>query len=462
MKTMFKSFSLLAVAACAGMSITSCTADKDLYNPEVVEENVKAEYVANFVKKFGAVNPAETWDFTSGSTYYLADESAPLATRATGSYAPTVGDYYNVEKETLNWLTNTLEESKDNRKLGQPFAMQVPGNSFTIVPIYQGQAGMTWDLHMVVGTGENAVDTKIWTKSQGIQTGKTGRTGNVTWTNLATSENTLSAEKVRSKQYTFENMPKGETIYFYLEITSGMSGWATKDTKQSSLSGMMLTLECPRPSNISDDHEVKIIGCEDANLKSSDWDLNDIVFLVIGNPEAPKPIEVTEDKVIEKEEKRYMIEDLGATDDFDFNDVVVDVKQERTVTYVLENGVIDYSKTKYGEWKQVARFKHLGGTLPFTVKIGNTVINDIAPAMGYDFNNDEEGVYDITGWDPNDNNIIVTVKGKENEGVKTITFPKKGEVPMIIAVNTKQNWMTERTSIPESWWTVEVVEEEGE
>ena len=54
MNTFMKNVSMLAVAACAGMSITSCTADKDLYNPEVVEENVKAEYVANFVKKFGA------------------------------------------------------------------------------------------------------------------------------------------------------------------------------------------------------------------------------------------------------------------------------------------------------------------------------------------------------------------------------------------------------------------------
>ena len=57
-------------------------------------------------------------------------------------------------------------------------------------------------------------------------------------------------------------------------------------------------------------------------------------------------------------------------------------------------------------------------------------------------------------WNPKTNNIKVIVKGRgENEDVKTITFPKKGEAPMIIAVEPGTDWMKERTSVPKGWWT---------
>ena len=62
--------------------------------------------------------------------------------------------------------------------------------------------------------------------------------------------------------------------------------------------------------------------------------------------------------------------------------------------------------------------------------------------------------FDVTGWVYDDNNISVTVvgKGPNDDGVKTIKFPKKGEAPMMIAVPETQNWMTERSSVPSSWW----------
>lgn len=35
----------------------------------------------------------------------------------------------------------------------------------------------------------------------------------------------------------------------------------------------------------------------------------------------------------------------------------------------------------------------------------------------------------------------------------TVSFPKTGEAPMMIAVDPSTNWMTERTSIPSSWFS---------
>ena len=68
-------------------------------------------------------------------------------------------------------------------------------------------------------------------------------------------------------------------------------------------------------------------------------DYCDLIYVVSDNP---APIA-----------KRYLIEDLGAKDDFDFNDIVVDVIQDDA-------------------GKQKAIIRAMGGTIDFTLKIGNT------------------------------------------------------------------------------------------
>ena len=72
---------------------------------------------------------------------------------------------------------------------------------------------------------------------------------------------------------------------------------------------------CKCPLKCNDDFR-DLIGCEDG---APDGDFEDLGFLFFG----PPIIEVEEVEV--RETKRYMMEDLGTTDDFDFNDVVVDV-----------------------------------------------------------------------------------------------------------------------------------------
>ena len=94
-------------------------------------------------------------------------------------------------------------------------------------------------------------------------------------------------------------------------------------------------------------------------------DYSDLICLV-KNVDPVKPIA-----------KRYFIEDLGSKDDFDFNDIVVDVIQ-----------------------------------------------------------------------DPDGNHWA--------------SFPKAGEVPMIIAFDTLVDWQKERVSLPEDWWVVPAATEEEE
>jgi len=415
-----------------------CMSDEDLYDPAKAEALLKEEYKKKFIAQYGEIAPDYSWDATSMKPKYAS-------TRAT-NYKPSVSnDYYVVEQGTRDWLADNLKTNVDNRHKGKKFMMTVPVNPFTLVPISQDEALLSWSLYIVVG----GIETKVWTKNEGIQTKNSSWSS---WQNLGTwgHKTTTGAKEVRAKRYTFDLTDHaGEVMYFYLLIENDAApNCAKKGTKQSSLDGMMLALDCPRPENaFFNGKEVRIIGCEDANLDGSDWDLNDVVFLMYGDPKIPDEIEITNDEIKESVTKRYMIEDLGSTDDFDFNDVVVDVTEERTLRITKENGVI--TKTENVKTEQKATIRHLGGTLPFRLTIGNTTLEEMQGAL----NENPDKEYSIQGWLPEQNNISVAVRGMQNDDeVYTVSFPADGEAPMIIAVDPTVNWMEERVKITKEWF----------
>ncbi len=236
--------------------------------------------------------------------------------------------------------------------------------------------------------------------------------------------------------------------------------------------------------DLADNFEYKVIGCEDAGYsgKESDQDYNDVVFLLVGDKLPNQVIK-----------KRYMIEDLGSTYDFDFNDIVVDVTE-------IVTSESDGSK----KYEQTAEIKHLCGTIPFRVKIGNKYfggtdasgnpkimrghINYTPTADDYkltesctqsatEVNAGTRPSIRSTFWDPEANNITVEVwpnyastsegiywdgvvsdvannikDDKNNVQVRQIVeFPKTGKVPYIIATDQNVMWMDECTNIPNNW-----------
>ena len=462
--------------------MTACTSKNDLFDNSKVENNTKQTYAQNFMKKYPNVDMDQNWDFSTKQSDYRLGSKNKARTRANEG-GITTGSWYEVDNNTLAWMHEQLVEGEDNRRLGNPFYMTVPGNAFPIIPIYQGQAGAMWNLHVVV----DGVDYLVWEKSNSeIQKGdiqiKDGDSdewhnlhgGGQSWETWNSLYNTDGSDKwladgsqnlvtaVRSIPYTFHDFPVGAEMYFYLDVTvSGSGEWNGKyheinnvGAHESSLKGQMLALQnVPRPANIAEDNEVMIIGCEDADLKDSDWDCNDVVFLVYGKT-VPKPIKIEEgDEIEEVKTVRYMIEDLGATDDFDFNDIVVDVTEIRTISPTYTNGVV----TKWNEKgkRQEAVIRHLGGRLPFILKIGNKVF----AAGGQDTfqTSPDLKLDDVTGWTglTGDHNISIQVQQKDNNGVyNNVKFPKAGEAPMIIAVDPSQGWMTERQSVPADWFYI--------
>lgn len=477
MKTNVKTMLMALVAT----SMVACSNNQDVFDGGAIEKTAKQSYAENFAKKYPNVNINQNWDFSSKQSDYRLGSNNKVRTRA-GEGGITTGSWYEVDNNTLAWMHEQLVEGQDNRKLGNPFYMTVPGNDFTIIPIYQGQAGAMWNLHVVV----DGVDYLVWEKSNSeIQKGdiqiKDGDSdewhnlhgGGQNWETWNSLYNTDGSDKwladgsqnlvtaMRSIPYTFHDFPVGAEMYFYLDVTvSGSGEWNGKyheinnvGAHESSLKGQMLALQnVPRPANIADDNEVMIIGCEDADLKDSDWDCNDVVFLVYGKT-VPKPIKIEEgDEIEEVKTVRYMIEDLGSTDDFDFNDIVVDVTEIRTISPTYTNGVV----TKWNEKgkRQEAVIRHLGGTLPFVLKIGN---KEYAAGGQDTFQTSPDlKLDDVTGWTGLNgvHNVSIEVEQKNNEGVFKVQFPKAGEAPMIIAVDPSEAWMNERQSVPESWFYI--------
>lgn len=472
MKTNVKTMLMALVAT----SMVACSNNQDVFDGGAIEKTAKQSYAENFAKKYPNVDMNQNWDFSSKTPYFSFSNNNGnhAGTRAAVSYDFTEGAKQEVDLSTVEWMKDNLKEGKPNRSLGKAFYMTVPGTEFTIQPIFQGEAGAVWDLHVVV----NGVDILLWTKSQDIelQTEVKSEWHSVVDEQAAeggweAQRNTLKATAVRSVPYTFKNLPVGADMYFYLDITtSGSGGWDWWDeVKQeyhpwkmyymnnvgdhmTSVDQMMLALQgFEKPSNVPAGYEYMLIGCEDANLADSDWDMNDVVFLVYGQ-KIPKPIEITEGTTVyDSRTVRYMVEDLGSTDDFDFNDIVIDVTENKAKTPVYTNGVL--TSWNEGETTQKAVIRHLGGTLPFLLTIGNKQLPELGGQSTFQTSPNTE--YDVTGWNINSHNISVQVQQKDNQGVyNNVVFPKAGEAPMIIAVDPSQGWMNERQSVPESWFYI--------
>lgn len=485
----------------ATSTMVACSNKTDLFDSSAIEQNAKTSYAENFAKKYPNVDLNQSWDFSTKQSDYRLGSNHKASTRA-GQGSVANGSWYEVDNNTLAWMHENLVEGRNNTKLGKPFYMKAPGNDFTIVPVFQGEAGARWNLHVVV----DGVDYKIWEKvcyeTLGSQTaGNENPHGTIQIKDADSDEwhdmhgqwydwgyghwnslyNTSGADKktfdwsqdnivtaVRSIPYTFKNFPAGAEMYLYLEVTESGSDftnvWADGKKEhyinnvgahESSLKGQMLALqEVPRPANVSADNEVMIIGCEDADLQDSDWDMNDLVLLVYGT-KVPQPITIEEGAEIEEVKTvRYMIEDLGATDDFDFNDIVLDVSEIRTITPTYTT-YTDKTVTTWTEksYRQEAVIRHLGGTLPFILKIGNTTLAEMGGQATFKTSPDLKS--DVEGWNINTHNISIQVQQKDNQGVYNhVTFPKAGEAPMVIAVDPSQTWMSERQSVPETWFYI--------
>ena len=435
----------------------------DMFDSNAANEQKKElqekSYAELFVNNYGSTE-GKSWDLATLATSYTLESSNRALTRD-GEYNAnaTVGEML-IEKATIDWMSTNMKAGANNVAKGKPFYLQVPNNSFTIVPIFQGTASYYWQLWMYVdGVG----DKLIWSKGDIKYITSDGSTD---WKSPGTGGTGMnSAFQIKAPTYEFKNLPKNANMYFYLKVWNSYTDYENQSInprKLTSLNQMMLALiNCQVPSNVPAGNEVSIIGCED-NV-NGDFDYEDLVFMMYGNP-AP-PIKHV-DEVIKGTPKRYMMEDLGEEHpDFDFNDVVVDVISGRAKVKreyeILENGGWKLIKeTTIENLPDIAVIRAAGGILDFTLKIGDTTWRKKVKFPNYQqmLNTGRDGEIDydkeldtfkVEGWNPDNNNISVTVEGNPND----IIFPKEGDAPMIIAVDPTTDWMVERTPAPKDWFT---------
>jgi hypothetical protein len=350
-------------------------------------------------------------------------------------------------KSLFDAIQKVLPDGKKHE--GAPVVLTAPSNSFTIYPV-SVQGMWTHDLYVKVG---NEKPVKLYEKR---------------WTDFSRAY--VNGEWLKGQVsgfpffYTFNVTQKAALNGLYVEAPVGtpieiyvanVKEGKTEMPSVGTFNGHAIYVDTdakPEGIDMHKDAIVKYVGIEDDTTSKSDGDYNDVVLAIVGNPSVPEEIKVTDEEytVESSTTKRYMVEDLGSTGDFDFNDVVIDVTENVKDTYkrTLTNGVVTANNLVKTEKTQSAVLRHLGGLLPFQLTIGDTVLPEMQGVLGKDL----EEKFDIEGWNPLTNNISVKVRNKDNGAVFNIPFPKAGEAPMIIATPVDWEWMKENVSVPSTWF----------
>ena len=189
-----------------------------------------------------------------------------------------------------------------------------------------------------------------------------------------------------------------------------------------------------------------VMGVED---EGGDDDMNDILFFIKGNVNDDDIPEIGE----EPEENSWIIacEDLGDTDDYDFNDVVFKVSHvsgqtTATVTPLAAGGTlatwIVYNNEYLGETHQLLGAKeNTSGSYPMinTTTITATATTPQEVTVPEDFT-----VTDNMGG------FSIIVNSKDNSAV-LIKAPSAGAAPQMFCVPSTWAWPTERTKIQDAY-----------
>jgi hypothetical protein len=395
-KSIVFGMSLLMVSA----AFVGCSKKSDIFEENMAQlaENQKEAYRLNFEKKYGKIDPNQSWDFTSVAQGVT--RSGETMTCSEIDYPGILQTSLHTDKSSLQKILingETVEGAEVSEKNWNPYV------SVNMYPAFS-----------------NDEDNKnIYLRLAVLYNG---------------NETSLNTVQLKNNAWWLNNGATAPCKEAIGVNTLGLSG-------ADNVSWNILMLNNKKNEIgrkvISKFKEVKVNGRTYWCFNYNGTRYTDLIFLV-----AERPLPTA---------KRYLVEDLGASDDFDFNDIVVDVMQD-------------------ADGKQKAVIRAMGGTIDFTLQIGDTQWKKSVEgaALGYvtsQMYNTQNikpteilAEFDVTGWIPNQNNISVTAQLKDQMNpsgsvIVTIPFARTGEVPMIVAVDIFNDWPAERVSLPEDWWS---------
>lgn len=198
---------------------------------------------------------------------------------------------------------------------------------------------------------------------------------------------------------------------------------------------------------------------------SGDCDLNDFVCWIDGDFKEEAPIKIITNDIVTKSQSWILAcEDLGSTDDYDFNDIVLEITKVDEIEQTKENGKL--VKEEYKGSKLVVKCLAAGGTLPATIYYDNNMIGEAHAMLGESntgkmintttiTNTPIEYVIDKSidqNWTLSENKDKFKIVVNSNDNMAAlIEAPADGEAPQMIIVPGDWQWPTERAHIEEAY-----------
>ena len=423
-KIFFASFAVLAMAGATVLS--SCNKTEEYtYNPEKAHESLVSEYKDAFIQQFGAISPFETWDLSHrGSTL-----AGFAGTRAKGNNSNGHGQ-----------STNLVQDMSSTNSYG--YLWNYSNNESTVAKLFNKHWGDIVAAINGVGTTTWAPSGKVIFSVVGVSRDDASSTKYFTWGIAGTPEGDLflrQSSPANGKNAKIGNSAEQHTSSLDFSGIPASARWftASSDKKKVNLSSDY--------NQTITDYKVVTVNIEGVNYTfwgfkcdQTNPDYTNLVLWVRDASSVPVPVVA----------KRYMVEDLGGSFDFDFNDVVFDVIQ-------------------YTDGSQKCYVRALGGTLDVTIKVGNgswTKSSDYTASQMLNTNPIDPLLclkeFDASGWNGDNSKVSVTVESKDGYSVGgdatyywAIPFPDTGEVPLIVAtMYGSKTWMPERQGVPSADW----------
>lgn len=415
---------------------------------EIIPENQKSSYYDKIIQDVDLIV-----EKTGPVTLTCASATTSNAA-AIGYYIYTDKKVDNTDMACPNWLTAEWLMSNGNTDGGHPYIIeqrtgvtdaQKLADKFVIIPNVQNQNIKPETIY----EEQSAANNWTW----GIVKGYNCKTIKLLYKNPTTGE-------------VSENFPAGTKISFFIVPNANCSSASYIDAQRTVFSFADMNVDAHRTnvdysyysgfseSTYATSHaatfKVKdkiVIGFEDANAyNSNDFDYNDCVFILDGNFKEeviPDPIPVPDpdpDPVPESTPQWIIAcEDLGSTEDYDFNDIVFGVTH------------------KAGETTATITPLAAGGVYRAEIYYYDKLIGEIHELLGHSVK--EDGKYPMinTGGTTDNGKTVQTInvpsdftisEGMGGFNIK-VTIPQEGEEATGLGGQAVRIWGTQIGNAPQ-------------
>jgi len=393
----------ITLVMLAALGLASCV-DTDKYhaNPNYLYE----QYKVAFEKEFGAIPEDQSWDFYA----QLVGNTTRAASDVTVDN--TIGQPEGMD---FNYWQQMLKSGKDNSNIGTHDYTLRSNGKFKMYAVwyagwYETYSKFNFEFGIVIDGQEKVLFGGRNVESEPVNdpTGK------------AFQANPGFGADI--------NIPVGDQFYFYVKYKE--NGTEHKVYSNNGNSSLLYS------DLIAADKQVMVVGFEDT--EQSKWssqkpDFNDVVLYLEGNPNLPIP-----------EAKRFMCEDLGSIGDFDFNDVVFDVKP------TAETG------------KAQVIVRAAGGTLPAVLWVAGQKIGEVHELLGESTSTmintgygTEKEQYVTTIDVPNDFDLASFKDFKvvitDKNGERDVVYQEGNTAPCVLITPISLGWMKETINIKKAY-----------